>query len=67
MGNGGLSNFSRFASRQELWHRNGKREIEPPPEQPELSADAKKWLEENNKPKPRPPARLNHATQSRKP
>jgi hypothetical protein len=68
MGHGGLSNFSRFARRQEYFR--GKREIEPHPEQPERSADSL-WLEENNKPKPRPPARFNHclnaAQQSRKP
>jgi hypothetical protein len=66
MGRGGFSNFDRFARRQELWR--GQREIERP-EQPERSADAL-WLEENNRPKPRPLARLGHclnaAQQSRK-
>ena len=38
---------------------NGKREIEiePPPERPARSARDALWLEENNKPKPRPPGR----------
>jgi len=49
MGRGGLSNFSRFASRQALWRGNGSRAIEPQPEQPAYTAADLKWLAQNHK------------------
>jgi hypothetical protein len=45
MGNGGLSNFSKFARRQKQW--TGRRAIERPPEQPERSAADEAWLRAN--------------------
>jgi hypothetical protein len=58
MGHIGGNTF-RFLRRQQTWRGNGKREIEiePPPERPARSARDALWLEENNKPKPRPPGR----------
>jgi hypothetical protein len=53
-------NTFRFMRRHQTWRGNGSREIEPQPEQSEHSAANVLWLEENNKPKPRPTARLDH-------
>jgi hypothetical protein len=61
-------NTFRFMRRQQTWRGNGSREIAQPPE-PEYSVHDALWLEENNRPKPRPLARLDHCLRqtSRKP